>query len=117
MECRAGRGDAPSRANGVSKCVCYLYYTRDLGLWLVFSPGALAILGFSDADHANDPENTARSTSAGVLFVRSAGGALMSIEWFSRTQTATARSTPEAEVVSLAELTFSAGLPLQEVLF
>ena len=35
----------------------------------------------------------------------------------SRTQTATARSTPEAEIVSLAELVFTAGLPLQEVLF
>ena len=65
---------------------CYLYHTRDLGLWLVFSPGALAILGFSDADHANDPESPARST-------------------------------PEAEIGSLAELVFSAGLPLQEVLF
>ena len=41
----------------------------------------------------------------------------MPIEWFSRTQTATARSTPEAEIVSLAELTFSAAIPLQEVLF
>ena len=79
--------------------------------------GALAILGYSDADHANDPENTARSTSAGVLYIRSAGGHLMPIEWFSRTQTVTARSTPEAEIVSLAELVFSAGLPLQEVLF
>ena len=41
----------------------------------------------------------------------------MPIEWFSRTQTATARSTPEAEIVSLAELVFSAALPLQEVLY
>ena len=95
---------------------CYLYHTRGLGLWLVFSPGALAILGYSDADHSNDPENTDKSTSAGVLFIRSAGGHLMPIEWFSRTQTATARSTPEAEIVSLAELVFSTGLPLQVLL-
>jgi hypothetical protein len=114
---RVSRGWSVVQDEAMHRLYAYLHGTRNLGIWLVFSPGRLALLGYSDADHANDPENTERSTSAGVLFVRSSGGALMPLEWFSRTQTATARSTAEAEVVSLAELVFSAGLPLQEVLY
>ena len=109
---RVSRNWSVVQDEAMHRLYCYLYHTRGLGLWLVFSPGGLSLVGFSDADHANDPENTARSTSAGVFFIRSAGGALMPIEWFSRTQTATARSTPEAEIVSLVELVFSAGLPM-----
>ena len=93
----------------------YLRKTASLGILLRvdfgYSGDQLVIALYTDADHGGDVE-TARSTSGWVLFLTSVDGKLrVLLEWGSKRQTAVARSTTEAELVSASTACTTAGLP------
>ena len=69
---------------------------------------------YSDADFASCPW-TGKSTS-GILIGIKTGDEFFPVFWQSRKQTSVARSTPEAEMISLATLLFGETLHIQEML-
>ena len=76
--------------------VRYLYQTRELPLIICGTPGPL--IGKSDADWNGTGE--AKSTGGWIVFDGSAP-----LSWAARSMTASARSTAEAEFMSIASLT------------
>ena len=68
-----------------------------------------------DADLAGCPRS-ARSTSGLFMFICGPNGTKFPVAWSSKRQSATARSTTEAETISLAEGLFSEAIPLQHTL-
>ena len=69
---------------------------------------------YADADLASCV-HTARSTSGMMIFL-SSGASRWPIAWNSRRQTSVARSTTEAEIISMAGAVFSEGQPLLDLL-
>ena len=68
---------------------------------------------YTDADHSSEMEH-AKSTS-GSLLVLEGPNSWWPLSWASKKQTATSRSTTEAEIISLATGVFSDALPMQEL--
>ena len=69
---------------------------------------------YADADLASCV-HTARSTSGMMIFL-SSGASRWPIAWNSRRQTSVARSTTEAEIISMAGAIYSEGQPLLDLL-
>ena len=90
----------------------YIQFTSHYSLrgFIRDHPSKLKLLLFVDADFAGDVETT-RSTSGGLL-VLAGPNSWFPIAWMARRQTATARSTTEAEVASLAMALFGEALPM-----
>lgn len=88
-----------SHWHAVQRIMSYLKGTRDYGLLFTSKSGgnALAMVGFSDSDYAADID-TRRST-AGYLFMMSAG----CVTWSSKRQPIVTMSTTEAEFVAACE--------------
>ena len=66
---------------------------------------------YTDGDHCSGIERT--KTTSGILMAIEGPNSFYPISWASRRQTATSRSTTEAETISLASRVFSEGLPAQ----
>jgi len=95
----------------------YLASTRDLALTCRVLPSdldSLCIHIYPDADLSGSSE-TSKSTSGCWCTLEGDGGSVFALEWYSKLQTSTAVSTPEAELVSLSKALREAGLPLQEL--
>lgn len=80
--------------NQLKQIIRYLKGTKDLGILYSKNCSNAELIGFSDSDHANDPE-TARSTT-GYVFLMSGGP----ITWACRRQESVSLSTTEAEYVA-----------------
>ncbi|GAA5999307.1 hypothetical protein JCM5350_002336 [Sporobolomyces pararoseus] len=86
---------APRHYNILKRLLRYLISTRSLGLR--FSPNLpLSLSGFSDADHAADPD-TRRSVTGWAFTI--AGAA---VSWQSKRQPTVALSSTEAETIALS---------------
>ena len=96
------------------RLMCYLHSTpeRSITHTMGDKPESLKLSLYTDADHASDVEH-AQSTS-GMLLCLEGERTFWPLAWASKKQTATSRSTTEAEVISLAHGVFSEGLPMQE---
>ena len=96
------------------RLMCYLHSTpeRSIAHTMGDKPESLKLSLYTDADHASDVEH-AQSTS-GMLLCLEGERTFWPLAWASKKQTATSRSTTEAEVISLAHGVFSEGLPMQE---
>ena len=75
---------------------------------------SLIAQGEADADHASDPRTT-RSCSGYATLLAGPRGTKVLVDWSSKTQTATSRSTGEAEVVACSDATFRSALPLTAI--
>ena len=72
----------------------------------------LSLCLYTDADHASDVEH-AHSTS-GMLLCLEGDHTFWPLCWASKKQSATSRSTTEAEIISLSSGVFGEALPMQE---
>jgi hypothetical protein len=79
----------------VKQVFAYLHKTQHFGLRYVRTPDKAAVMGWSDSDWAQDPDD--RSSTSGYVFTQ-AGGA---ISWSSTKQSVIARSSAEAELIAL----------------
>ena len=70
---------------------------------------------FPDADLAG-ASDTSKSTSGCWAKLVGRHGTNFAVDWFSKLQTSTSHSTPEAELVALSKSLRDVGLPLQELL-
>ena len=75
---------------------------------------ALKLCLYTDADHCSGIDHT-KSTS-GMMMAIEGPSTWFPLAWSSRRQTATARSTTEAEMISLGSGLFSEAIPAQEFL-
>ena len=82
--------------SGVKRIFRYLKGTLDFGLKFSVDEGNLQLIGFSDADWAGDID-TRHSTSGYIFQIGNS-----TISWCSKKQITVAKSTTEAEYVSLA---------------
>lgn len=94
------------------RLACYLDSSVDLFLLGKVADDAkdVSLLLCCGADFGGD-QSSARSTSAGVLFL-SGPKTLYPIAWLCKRQTSTSRSTTESEVVSIAHSLFGEALPM-----
>ena len=94
--------------------MCYLYATpnRSITYAMGDNPGNLKPSLYTDADHASDVEH-AHSTS-GMLLCLEGEQTFWPLCWDSRKQTASGRSTTEAEITSLSSGVLREALPMQE---
>ena len=99
---------------GNCRLMCYLRATQDYSVVHTMGdpPEKLRLSSYTDADHASDVEH-ARSTS-GMILCLEGENTFGPLVWGSRKQTATSRSTTEAEMISLCAGVFSEALPAQE---
>lgn len=83
----------------VKRIFRYLAGTREYGIFFSPNPSGKEeeIVGFTDADHAGDPDD--RTSTSGCVFICHGG----SFSWFSRKQGCTSLSTTEAEFVAGGE--------------
>ena len=99
------------------RVMCYLEGTIGHGLVIIMKVGDTTNLDlelFLDADHAGDLL-TRKSTSGAVAGFYSSGN-LATLDYFSKLQSGTAGSTPEAEYVATCLSMKRIGLPLQIVI-
>ena len=97
------------------KLMCYLHATPKLSLTCKIADNMedLRLGLYTDADHSSEMEHT-KSTS-GSLLVLEGPNSWWPLSWASKKQTATSRSTTEAEIISLASGLFGEALPMQEL--
>ena len=69
---------------------------------------------YTDADHCSAQEDT--KSSSGMFLCLEGPNSFWPLSWASRKQTATARSTTEAEMISLGSGLFAEAIPMQEFL-
>ncbi|CAE7694349.1 TIM17 [Symbiodinium sp. CCMP2592] len=99
----------------VLRLVSYIHHTRDVCMNASCSWDAAPELRvYTDADFAACPY-TSRSTSGIVVHIGT-GQHAFPVMWQSRKQTSVARSTPEAEMISMASAMFSEVINLQTFL-
>ena len=98
------------------RLICYLDSTSHYRLSGKIGDSAdkLKLLLFVDADLAGSMDDT-KSRSGGYLVI-SGPNSWFPVCWVSRKQTATSRSTTEAEVVALAVCLFSEAIPMLQLL-
>jgi hypothetical protein len=121
---RLGRRTAAARWSvledeGVHTVYSYLWAHREVGMWMLVDPSArdkLHLLSFTDADFNGDYTTTQRSTSAGATYLASSAVVKAPLGFLGLTQTSTSRSTPEAEVVSVSDVTYRQAVPIQETI-
>jgi hypothetical protein len=106
-----------SRAEDIHlhRLVSYVHWTKEYQM--ICQAGALSeteLHVYADADLASCV-HTARSTSGMMIFL-SSGASRWPIAWNSRRQTSVARSTTEAEIISMAGAIYSEGQPLLDLL-
>ena len=96
------------------RLMCYLFTTQDYSIVHSMGdpPEKLRLSLYTDADHASDVEH-AQSTS-GMILCLEGENTFWPLVWGSRKQSATSRSTTEAEMISLCTGVFSEALPAQE---
>ena len=100
----------------LERIVAYLAGSLDLVLVFWVVPGdLLAVLTYGDADLGGCPF-TGRSTSGAVTFLIGSKGTWALVSWRSHRQGATAGSTAEAEIVSLAEAGRRDTVPITDLL-
>ena len=94
----------------------YLYGSRKFTLkgYIGDPPELLRLCCYTDAVHCSAQEDT-KSTS-GMIMTLEGPHSWWPLSWASRKQTSTARSTTEAEMVSLGAGLFLEALPMQELL-
>lgn len=85
--------------NAVKRILKYLRDTKDYGLCYMSKSGSTNLVGYSDADFANDTE-TRRSTT-GYVFIKNGAA----ITWSSQRQQTVALSTTEAEFMAACAAT------------
>jgi hypothetical protein len=93
------------------KLICYIKSSEN---YLMIGrvgdrPEGLSIQLFTDADFAGE-KSSARSTSGGLLALVGSD-TFFPLAWVSKRQTATSRSTTEAEMISLAHSVFGEAMP------
>lgn len=88
-----------SHWNAVKRIFKYLKDTKDCGLCYMSKPDSTDVVGYSDADFANDVE-TRRSTT-GYVFLKNGAA----ITWSSQRQQTVALSTTEAEFMAACAAT------------
>jgi hypothetical protein len=97
----------------------YLKRFPALGLlWFVRDTddgGDFTMLTRSDSDHGGDL-TTARSTSGWVGYLVTASGSRILLEWYTRRQGATAKSSTEAEILATNDCATKTALPLLDFL-
>ena len=98
------------------RLMSYLYGSRKFTLkgYIRDPPELLRLCCYTDADHCSAQEDT-KSTS-GMIMTLEGPHSWWPLSWASRKQTSTARSTTEAEMVSLGAGLFLEALPMQELL-
>lgn len=85
--------------------MCYIYHTADLGIEIILDWRERDLVFFiaqCDSDHAGDKLDS-HSTSGWVVVLRGPKNTRALLDWGSRRQTNSSRSTPEAEVVAAAD--------------
>ena len=93
----------------------YLHGTKQYRMRLKLDPDAEWNLWlFTDADHASKTDH-GYSTSGSVLVI-SGGSSFSPISFQSKRQTASSRSTTEAEAIALATALFNDAIPAQQFL-
>ena len=97
------------------RAMCYLECTKNAMLLghVRDAPEHVFVELFADADYCGDDEHT-HSTTGGWLQL-SGPRTSFPLAWLSKKQTATCRSTTEAETVALSYVLFEEGLPLVEL--
>ena len=91
----------------------YLHGTKQYRMRLKLDPDAEWNLWlFTDADHASKTDH-GYSTSGSVLVI-SGGSSFFPISFQSKRQTASSRSTTEAEAIALATALFNDAIPAQQ---
>ncbi|CAE7029195.1 GIP [Symbiodinium natans] len=96
------------------RLMCYLHSTPELSITHTMGdePENLKLSLYTDADHASDVEH-AHSTSGMILCIEGEHS-FWPLCWASKKQTATSRSTTEAEIISLSPGVFGEALPMQQ---
>ena len=97
------------------RAMCYLERTKNAMLLghVRDAPEHVFVELFADADYCRDDEHT-HSTTGGWLQLPGPRTSFP-LAWLSKKQTATCRSTTEAETVALSYVLFEEGLPLVEL--
>ena len=91
-----------------------MYHTYKLGLVFKVNPmdyDTFFMCGLWDADHAGS-DDTTKSTGGFLLLIKGPYTKLL-LDYGSRLQTATSKSTPEAELVSGADALIRSFIPMQ----
>ena len=98
------------------RLMCYLYGSKEFCLTgVIADPQETLVLAcYTDADHCSSQEDT--KSSSGMFMCLEGPNSCWPLSWSSRKQSATARSTTEAEMISLGSGLFSEALPMQEFL-
>ena len=98
------------------RLMCYLYGSKDFCLTgVIADPQETLVLAcYTDADHCSSQEDT--KSSSGMFMCLEGPNSCWPLSWSSRKQSATARSTTEAEMISLGSGLFSEAIPMQEFL-
>ena len=75
---------------------------------------SLVLCCYTDTDHCSVQEDT--KSSSGMFLCLEGPNSFWRLSWASRKQTAAARSTTEAEMISLGSVLFAESIPMQEFL-
>ena len=102
--------------NRLHRLMSYLFGSRKVTLkgYIGGPPELLRLCCYTDADHGSAQDDT-KSTS-GMIMTLEGPHSWWPLSWASRQQTSTARSTTEAEMVSLGAGLSLEALPMQELL-
>ena len=98
------------------RLMCYLFVSKGFRLKGTIADPAekLYLCMYTDADHCSAHEDT--KSSSGMYLTLEGPNSFWPLSWTSKKQTATARSTTEAEMFSLGLGLFSEAIPKQEFL-
>ena len=98
------------------RLMSYLYGSKDFCLQgkIADPKESLVLCCYMHADHCSAQEDT--KSSSGMFLCLEGPNSFWPLSWASRKQTATARSTTEAEMISLGSGLFAEAIPMQEFL-
>ncbi|CAK9809135.1 Retrovirus-related Pol polyprotein from transposon TNT 1-94 [Anthophora quadrimaculata] len=85
--------------NAVKRIFKYLKDTKEFGLWYSQTPQPAEVIGYSDADYANDLDT--RRSVTGYVFIKNGAA----VTWSSQRQQTVALSTTEAEFMAACAAT------------